>query len=279
MMASSNNAQGGRPGPGIAAPEPSPLALELQRLSASTDPEELARVETALTGDEPLLQLNTADQYSQLPASELAVYPILAGLARNGVADALNIVSVLATDGTYLAEPGRAEALLAVLPRLPAQTPATKQFLRDALDPESDYPDAAVEAVFEIGEPDVLALFAEQVCNPDQDDELVSQWLRDPLLRHRTDPAVIRMSIDLLDSPRLGDRRKNALVEAMVDYRPRDWYLTPEQDDVDLPTPPPMEAVTPEARALLEEFLSRVSAEPAILESVRERARQYSRRL
>ena len=73
------------------------------------------------------------------------------------------------------------------------------------------------------------------------------------MLRHRRDPAVLEMSRDLLRKPELDAERKNALVEALFDYRPRDWYLSPEAGASPPPKPPPANKASAEAKKLLKE--------------------------
>ena len=274
MTPSDSNSQG-RPGPGIQPGEPTALAVEMERLSASGNPADLDRVEDVLTHEDQLLRLNTEEEYWQLPAEALAVFALISGLARNSAPAAHRVIDVVAADDTYLAEDSRAEALLMVFPILSRMTPATIGFLRDAIGPDSAYSDLAVETAFAIGTDETLALFAEQVRNPLQETEQVAQWFQDPLLRRRTDPAVIRLAIDLLAAPGLCRERKEALAEAMVDYQPRNWYLASEQESTPLPSPPSVENLAPETRALLVEFAKVLEPDSDISEDTKRKARAY----
>ena len=260
----SNHGSQGLPGPGMQAAEPTQLALCLQQKSSSDDPGDIAEIGKALTSAERLLNLNTQEEYDQLPTRSLAVYPILTGLAQNENSAAQDLIADLSRNAEFLAKPGRLESLLQVLPYVSTLPTEAIDLLKDATDPDSESLEVAIEIIFETGDPAALELFAEQASNEEQDVELVQDWMRDPMLRHRADPAVIRMSIDLLTRPGFDRERKNALVEAMFDYRPKDWYPTPASDDQSLPEPPTLNRVSQEARNLLSELAEAIATDQEV---------------
>ena len=120
-----------------------------------------------------------------------------------------------------------------------------------------------------------MSVFAEQAVNPEQETELVIEWLRDPLLRHRTEPAVIDLAIRLLNDARLTAERGTALVEAMFTYRPDDWYPTPEQDDAERPAPPDPASLDDEALAQLERFADAVLQNASVTSAAKALARDW----
>jgi hypothetical protein len=164
----------------------------------------------------------------------------------------------------FLAELGRLESLLQILPHVGTLPGAAIDLLENAADPDSASLEVAIEVIFETGDAAALDVFADQARNPEQDTGLVADWFRDPLLRHRAEPAVIRMSVDLLTRPGLDRERKNALVEALFDYRPLDWYLSPAADHQVLPAPPPSDQISPEGRELLTQLAEFVVADDEI---------------
>jgi hypothetical protein len=257
------------------AAEPTQLALRLQQQSSSDDPDDIAEIGKALVSAELLLDLNTQEEYDQLATQLLAVYPILMGLAQNRNPAAQDLIADLSGNAEFLAEPGRLEGLLRVLPHLPALPTEAIDLLQDATDPDSESLEVAIEVIFETGHPAALDLFAEQASNDEQEIELVQDWMRDPMLRHRADPAVVRMSIDLLAKPGFDSERKNALVEVMFDYRPKDWYPTPASDDQFLPEPPTPDRISQEARILLSELAEAIVIDEEISTANKSLAKKY----
>jgi hypothetical protein len=270
-----NHGSQGLPGPGMQAAEPTQLALHLQQKSSSGAPDDIAEIGKALTSAEQLLDLNTQEEYDQLQTHLLAVYPILMGLAQNENRAAQDLIADLSGNAEFLAEPGRLEGLLLVLPHVPTLPAEAIDLLQDATDPDSESLEVAIEVIFETGNPAALELFAEQVSNEEQDVELVQDWMRDPMLRHRADPAVVRMSIDLVTKPGFDRERKNSLVEAMFDYRPKDWYLTPASDDQSLPKPPARDRISKEARNLLSELAEAIATDQEVSTANKELAKKF----
>ena len=147
-----------------------------------------------------------------------------------------------------------------MLPELRPLPPAAIELLQAATDPDSESLEVAVEVIFATGDPAALEIFANQARNAEQDVELVQGWMRDPMLRHRAEPAVIRMSIELLKSAGFDSERKSGLAEATFDYRPKDWYLTPVSDNQSVPEPPSLDCISPEGRTLLKELAAVMAA-------------------
>lgn len=275
MTSPTNQGSQGLPGPGLQAADPTQLALHLQQMSSSDDTNDIAEIGKSLTSAKQLLSLNTQEEYDQLPSQLLAVYPVLMGLAQNENSAAQDLIAKLSDNEEFLAEPGRLEGLLQVLPHVPTLPAEAIELLREATDPDSDSLEVAIEVIFETGNPVALELFAEQASNDEQDIELVQAWMRDPMLRHRADPAVVRMSIDLLTRSGFDGERKNALAEAMFDYRPKDWYLTPASDDQSVPEPPTLDRITQEARNLLSELADAMATDQEISAANKTLARKF----
>lgn len=263
LMTSGLKALGGPVGPGIQPPPPTAYALELQKKAGSRLGADLAEVETALTSEPHLLRLNTPDEYSQLPATKLALAPILARLSRNSATPAAQIIGSLCTNNVFLAEESRAECLLQTLPGLhplPAQALA---LLRKSLEPDSSSAEIAIRALFDSGEKPALEIFSEEVLSGRQDLVVVKGWMRDPLLRHRREVGVLQMSLELLQKPNLDAELKNALVESLFDYRPKEWYV-PQEIEGQLPTPPPSKNLPRAVRELLKKIAAVVAADSSV---------------
>jgi hypothetical protein len=266
MGLSSQSAEG-LPGPGIEAPPPTAYALELRRKAASRSSGDLEQVEQGLTSEQGLSKLNTEQEYAQLPAAQLAVHAVLDRLARNEAPRAREIIGRLCNSPVFLAQATRVESLLQVLPSVRPIPPEALTLLRQASELDSDNQELAIRTLIEIGSKPALDLFATRAADPGVDPVLVQGWMRDPLLRRRRDPAVLAMCLDLLKRPDFASELKNSLVEVLFDYRPRDWYLSPEADAGAVPKPPPANQVSAEASTLLEEIATFIGSDPSISET------------
>jgi hypothetical protein len=264
IVMADQKSSGGLAGPGLNPPSPSAFALELDKKARSRAESDLAQLERALCSPTQLLQLNTAEDYSQLPATKLTADRILRSLARNPEPAAGKIIGLLCTNEVFLAEPARVECLLGILPSVrPLPEPALA-LLRQSTFPDSDHLDMAVRALVEIGEKPALAILAEQVLNPGQDPEAVRGWLRDPVLRHRYDRPVLEMCLNLLSDPRFDPDLKNSLVEVLFDYRPKEWYVPSQADAGGLPKPPSLRSASRASRELLEQIGVRIATDSAV---------------
>jgi hypothetical protein len=259
-MALQNSGYGGQTGPGIKAPALNAYALELEAKAASTVPSELQALQAALTSDSSLLQLNSAEEYAQLFPQTIALSPILARLASNPAPGAQGIFGVLCESPVFLAQPLRAECLLLTLPSVHPLPQAAMVLLRKSVQPENESQDIAINAIFAISSEATLEIFAAQVLNAEQDFGVIQGWMRDGLLRHRRSAPVLAMSLGLLLNPRLDVERKNALVEALFDYRPDEWY----QREAPVPKPPTVRKLPAPTLALLQKIAAAVAGDRSI---------------
>lgn len=263
FMTSGFQASGGPVGPGIQPPPPTAYALELQKKAGSRLGADLAEVEVALTSEQHLLRLNTSDEYSQLPAAKLALEPILAKLSRNSSPPAAQIIGLLCTNKVFLAEESRAECLLQTLPAIHPLPAQALSLLRKSLEPDSSSSEIAIRALFDSGEKPALDLFSEEVLGGRQDPVVVKGWMRDPLLRHRTDVGVLQMSLELLQNPKFDAELKNSLVESLFDYRPKEWYV-PQEMEGQLPKPPSSKNLPHDVRELLKKIAAVIAADSSV---------------
>jgi hypothetical protein len=213
-----------------------------------------------LASQQELLRLNTAREYATLPPEKLALQVILARLSRNPSEAARTAIAALCSNKEFLAEAARVECLLRALPNVRPLPEKAIPLLRKSAEPASESLEIAIRVLFDIGEKSALGIFAEQVINSRQDFLLVQSWLRDPLLRHRYDLAVLEMCAELLQQPKLDADRKNALVEALFDYRPSEWY---QREGVP-PKPPSSKKLSRGARELLRKIAVVIAADPSI---------------
>lgn len=255
-----DGAAGGAPGPGIQAPPPGAFARGIQEKAGSRSPDDLREVSRALTSARDLLRLNTAQEYADLPPDKLALQAILARLGGNPSEAARAAIAALCTSKEFLAEQARIECLLLALPKVRPLPETALPLLRKSVNPTSESMEIAIAVIFAIGEKSTLDIFAAQVLGGRHDSVLLQSWMRDPLLRHRRDPAVLQMCLDLLQQPKLDAELRNSLVEALFDYRPSEWYVSEGTP----PKPPSSKSLARGARELLKKIAAVVAADPSV---------------
>lgn len=257
------NTAGGLAGPALAAPPPNAYARDIQKKAGSKSQDDLREVGRTLISEQDLLRLNSAQEYAELPPEKLAVHAILARLSRNPAPAATEAITSLFDNKPFLAEQARVECLLMLLPKVRPFPEKALPLLRKSTGPESDSLEIAIRVLFEIGEKSTLDIFAAQVLNDQQDFVLVQGWMRDPLLRHRREPAVLQMCLDLLQQSKLESDRKNSLVEALYDYRPEEWYTR----EAPSPKPPSSKNLQEGAGELLKKIVAVIADDPAVTAS------------
>lgn len=264
FMASGMNLFGGAHSPGFQPPAPNAYARSIQKKAGSQTAADLREVSHALTSKQELLRLNTAQEYAQLTGQDLTILPVLAILSRNPSPDAHEIFALLCENKEFLAEPSRVESLLLTLPKVRSLPIQALPLLRKSVEPDAGSPEIAIRALFEIGDKSTLDIFAAQLLGGRQDPEAIPNWFRDPLLRHRREPAVLQMCLGLLQNPKFDADLKNALVEALYDYRPAEWYISQAAGAAPPPKPPVVRKLSPASRELLKKIAVTIAADPAI---------------
>lgn len=259
-LSGAGGASGGARLPGVSPPPASDFARSMQEKAGSRSPADLQEVGRALISPRDLLRLNTAQEYATLSPETLALQKILAGLSKNPSEAARAIIGDLCSNKDFLAEQARVECLLLALPKIHPLPEKALPLLRKSVEPASENLEIAIRVLIDIGEKSTLDLFASQVLASRQDFVLVQSWMRDPLLRHRRDPAVLEMCAGLLQQPKFEAGRKNALVEALFDYRPSEWY----HSEGTPPKPPSSKSLPRGSRELLKKIGIVIAADPAI---------------
>jgi len=120
--------------------------------------------------------------------------------------------------------------------------------------------ETTVRALVNSGSRAAVGLLEDAFASDAFGDELVFAWFRDPVLQHRQDPELLAGLERLLQGGRLRAKRRAALIEVLFEYRPTDWYLSPDS----LPTPPKRADLTDAARARLRAIADRAVREGLI---------------
>jgi len=124
---------------------------------------------------------------------------------------------------------------------------------RSQLKPTADELESTIHALVSSKSQAALRLLASAFAAKTFDTERVISWFRDPVLRNRQDARLLASLERLLAGKRLDAKRRFALIEALFEYRPTDWYIDPGPP----PVPPQRADLTDASRARLRSIADR----------------------
>jgi hypothetical protein len=251
--------QGGLPGspqsgPGAGLPDTgpgkalSPLAAEAIALAKSKADPDHTRLASMLVDKAWLDRLDPPRAAAGIDPRFLQLTPVLEAAA--GYAP--QTLEGPASSDLYRKSDYRRASLVVASGAAAKPGPKLVQLWRSQLDPEAEL-DATIRALVSSGSDAALQLLADAFASDAFDTELVISWFRDPVLRHRQDPQLLAALDRLLQGGKLNAKRRFALVEALFEYRPKDWYAPSEPP----PAPPKRADLTNVARASLRAIADR----------------------
>lgn len=217
------------------------------QLAVSEQPSEQAQLLERLGRDDFLDSLDSAEDY-QAPPTALRVAKILQKLAANSSAPARATLVGLTTKTAFLSARPRQKLLVLVLAELRPAPAEAVQFWRQHARPGAILRHSAVSALADNGSEPAIALFEEILLDPRHPDREKLLWMRDPILRHRTETLMLRMCDRLVRSS-LDLELRLHLLDAITDYRPEQWYL-----ECSPPEAQPWIAAPPASRQLMGEL-------------------------
>lgn len=188
-----------------------------------------------------------------LPASHLQLTHVLRALARS----APNAFSGLATNPAYLQSESRRAALLTASGACREPGDELVAVWREQVQPEGDELETTIAALFESASAAAHKVLESAFANEEFEPELVASWFHGPLLGMRQNEATVAWIEKLLTGGELREGLPEMLVEALFEYRPREWY--PQSQPA--PTPPPRAKLTDAARTILLRIAERARAD------------------
>jgi hypothetical protein len=213
-------------------------ALECAR---SQEPASLNALTESLGSASFLGRLDSKADY-QAPPQQLRLAQILATIADNPAAH--RVLIALTSQSAFTSFEPRQELLIRSLAAVRPAPAEAIRFWELHSTPTSPYLHVTVDALADnLSEP-ALQLLEKRVVDPKYDREFRIAWMRDPILRHRTDLAMLLICEHMLTTT-LSAAMRPQLVEALCDYR-REWYGSDSA-----PRPPDLGRASGEARAEL----------------------------
>lgn len=244
------------------AKEPKVLVDTACEFAASNQPHDLSVLFSHLDSREFLLKLNTEQEYVRSRAKGLKVARVVKALMDSPHGVAKPTLVALTKAGNFLSFELLQELLVRALAAVRPSPPDAIAYWDRHSQPDSSNLHLVIEAIFANGSDPALALFERKLNDPRQEIECKTIWLRDPLLRHRNDPPVLRCCERMVVQGSVPEPLRPLVVEAVCGYE-REWYLACKK-----PRPPLRALATPEAREILRricEFADeKMKLEPAV---------------
>lgn len=240
------------------------LLEKSKALARSTDIGDLDRLFTHLGSASFLDALDGPAAYEG-PAFDLAVAGILRTLAENPAARAQEVLAALVTVPTFVDRWQRTDLLISALARQADPPPAVIDFWRRHSAPGAIHRHTAMHALCENASPAAIEVVYHNLTNALHPVPERRAWMRDPVLRHRNDARILEAAYRMLDGA-LESQLHVDLVEALFDYRPREWYRVD-----DPPRPPPLSEFDAAAREAYGRLGARALSSVPMREALRQK--------
>jgi hypothetical protein len=178
------------------------------------------------------------------PPRQLRLARVMKTLMSNPVPWSKQVLVRLTGAQTFISFEPRQELLIRALVIVRPAPPQSVSFWNEHSQPESPYLHVTISALADNGSPPALELLEQKMADPQLEPTDKVAWIRDPILVHRNEPAMLESCERMLATGLPPDLRPS-LVEGLFDYKP-EWYLSCEP-----PHPPPRLAMSDEARRIL----------------------------
>lgn len=228
------------PVPAFVLSEPAKAAIAR---AESKDAKEHERLAAELIDAAWLDRLDPPALARVAPASHLQLTHVLRALARS----APTVFSRLAAEPAYVQSETRRAALLTASGACREPGEALVVLWHAQIEPEGDELETTIAALFESGSAAGHGVLETAFANEEFDPELVASWFHGPLLAVRQNEATVAWIEKLLAGGGLREGLSARLVDALFEYRPRDWY--PQSQPA--PIPPSRAKLTDASRTIL----------------------------
>jgi hypothetical protein len=204
--------------------EPRALVAVACRYAASERAASHADLLSYLDSRDFLLRLNSEQEYVSLPPKHLHVARVIKTLMDSPHPVSKNTIVALTGARNFRSFEQLEDLLVRALAEVRPSPPQAIAYWDKHSQPESDNLHLVIEAIFTNGSDPALALFERKIADEGQEVECRTIWLRDPMLRHRNDIAVLQCCERMVVQGTVPGDMRVLVVEALCDYQ-RDWYL------------------------------------------------------
>jgi hypothetical protein len=245
--------------------------LELLRVSLalarSSRPEDHRDLQPWLIREEFLARLDSEDEYAEAGRGRLRIKAVVDALANNQSRSAGDLLLALTQSPSFNAVLVRTDMLIAACAGIrPPPAPLLK-FWDDHCRPMDSFTPLTIDALVVNGTAPAIELLERKFADPTHGNDVKCDWMHNSILPHQNDVELLRGCRRLL-AQGLPVALRPALVEAIFDYRPDDWY--PEHL---IKKPPPRASASADAKRELREIaeysLTQVPLGPELREKVK----------
>jgi hypothetical protein len=168
--------------------------------------------------------LDSAAEYEMAAKFRLRVAQVLDALAQNPAPTARHVIVELTASDEFLAHDERILALLRASAFVRPPPIPLRDFWDRHSQPDDGFTPTTIAVLVKNGDASALALLEEKLADPAHSEDEKLAWMRTQMLSHRNDVALLVACRRMLEVS-LPVPLRPALVEAIFDYRPDEWYL------------------------------------------------------
>ena len=224
--------------------DPRRLVHAAQELAVSPQQQDQVALFHLLTRTDLLQRLDDDERYEG-DRRLLRLRRVIDRLRRNPAGHPT--LAALCANPGFLAHPSRVDLLIVASADVRPPPAAVLRLWNQFCEPDDGFVFLTIQALADNGTPEAVQFLCSKLLDPAHPDDDKVIWMRSSILEHRTDAPLLAGLMGLVSSGALPIQLRLGLVEALVDWRPEEWY--PVHGCV---TPPPWSTASPEAVALLD---------------------------
>jgi hypothetical protein len=202
---------------------PQELSKAATSVARSAVPADGERLRALLSTEAFLRRLDSDADYTNAAKFRLRVSRVVEALARNPAPGARKAFLELLHDKTFLAEDERTLALVQAGAHARPAPPELVKFWDAHSRPDDGFTPTTIAALVDNGSPPAVALLEKKLADPTHSEDEKRAWMRTLVLTHRNDLTLLEGCERMLEGS-LPAPLRPALVEALFDYRPGEWY-------------------------------------------------------
>lgn len=234
--------------PTTSSQNPDSLLQEMQKLAASTNPQDQKKLLEFLSSIEAIYRLDPREDHIRKPVNKLRLAQLYQTIRGNDSAPMRETLAALVRSGKPINCDACDTMLIKALAIVRPPTAEVLKFWETHSDPDSVHIKFVIDALADNGTAPAIGLLEKRMVDATIAPEQKIAWMHEAILQHRRNPVLLA-SLDRILTTTLPKQLRPHLVESLFDYRPQDWYRV----DANVPTPD-SQPLTSEARRLLKKI-------------------------
>jgi hypothetical protein len=203
---------------------PATVPMEILTMAASQDAAELTRLGDLLADEATLLKWDSESDYDELDPRSLNLAKVLKALSENSTESAERQLAGLTTSPLYQNQDARVLLLIEAMGNLEHVDEQVVSYWRIHSAAGSIFTVVVVDAAAHQGGSESARVVGEILLNPSYTDYDKVAWLRRSLVPNRNQIGLLSEAGVWLSEETLSPAVRAALIEALFDYQPEEWY-------------------------------------------------------